>query len=122
MGRTSSFIKGKLGEELAVHELARRGITVIERNFRSTCGEIDLIGIDKCEKKTILVFIEVKSWSTYGMCDLEYSINNKKRFRIIETAKLFCQKHSQYNDMSMRFDLLFINNDVIKHIVNAWSD
>jgi len=48
---------GKIGEDLATKFLVKHGFTVIERNFSSKNGEIDII----CEKMSTLHFIEVKS-------------------------------------------------------------
>jgi len=48
---------GKIGEDLATKFLVKHGFTVIERNFSSKNGEIDII----CEKMSSLYFIEVKS-------------------------------------------------------------
>ena len=48
---------GKKGEEIAEKFLKDRGFRILEKNFRSRLGEIDLIGIDK----ETLVFIEVKT-------------------------------------------------------------
>ena len=48
---------GRKGEEIAEKFLQDRGFRILEKNFRSRLGEIDLIGIDK----ETLVFIEVKT-------------------------------------------------------------
>ncbi|GMO29535.1 MAG: YraN family protein [Spirochaetaceae bacterium] len=118
MKKNKTFVKGRIGEEFAVHELMRRGIRTIARNFRSEEGEIDLIGT---EAET-LVFVEVKNWTVQGIEDLGRAINSKKRRRIVETAKFFCQKYRQYSGMAIRFDILFISKDAVKHIASAWSE
>jgi putative endonuclease len=48
---------GRLGEKLALRHLQNKGYKIIERNFSSKFGEIDLIALEGGE----LVFIEVKS-------------------------------------------------------------
>lgn len=48
---------GKIGENAACHYLQKQGYLIIERNFRSRGGEIDLI-IQKANK---IVFVEVKT-------------------------------------------------------------
>jgi putative endonuclease len=52
--------RGQLGERIAEGHLERRGYRVIERNYRTRYGEIDLIAVDAraivfCEVKTRLV-------------------------------------------------------------------
>ena len=47
---------GTRKEELAADFLTRRGVKILERNFRCRQGEIDLIGMDG----QYLVFVEVK--------------------------------------------------------------
>lgn len=46
-----------MGEELAARHLAARGLVVLERNFRTRHGELDLIAADD----RFLVFCEVKT-------------------------------------------------------------
>lgn len=48
---------GQAGERLAAEHLAARGFEVIERNFRTRAGEIDLVARDE----RFLVFCEVKT-------------------------------------------------------------
>jgi len=49
--------RGALGEEIAARHLERRGYRVIERNYRTRRGEIDLVAADE----RALVFCEVKT-------------------------------------------------------------
>ncbi|MDR2467753.1 MAG: YraN family protein [Spirochaetaceae bacterium] len=115
---TTTFSKGRHGEDAAARELERRGITVITRNFRSPHGEIDIVAT---EGET-LIFVEVKSWGVYSIDNLELSINKKKRVRIIETAKFFLQKHRKYSGMAIRFDIIFIGQCAVTHIESAWTE
>ncbi len=55
---TSSW--GKRAENLAVNLLSDKGYKIIDRNFKSRFGEIDIVA----EKDNCLIFIEVKArWS-----------------------------------------------------------
>ena len=54
MGNSNTL--GAWGEEKAARFLTERGYTVLERNFHSRYGEIDLIA----ENGEFLVFVEVK--------------------------------------------------------------
>ena len=48
---------GRLGEDLALEHLERLGFRVLERNYRTRYGELDLV---VCDDATI-VFVEVKT-------------------------------------------------------------
>ncbi|TCW61146.1 YraN family protein [Treponema sp. J25] len=110
--------KGKQGEDLAARFLEKRGYQILERNFRSISGEIDIIAL----QEDTIVFAEVKNWDCYGEEDLEYSINHKKQERIIKTANVFLDSHRQYNRMNVRFDVLFIQGQAIHHLVGAFTE
>ena len=48
---------GQLGEQLAADHLVRRGFEIVERNYRTRWGELDIVAYDG----RILAFCEVKS-------------------------------------------------------------
>jgi putative endonuclease len=48
---------GRRGEEIAAQHLRRRGLEVVERNYRTRWGELDLVAFDG----DTLVFCEVKT-------------------------------------------------------------
>lgn len=48
---------GQLGERLAAEHLARRGFQIVERNYRTRWGELDIVVFDG----QTLAFCEVKS-------------------------------------------------------------
>ena len=78
---------GRLGEEIAAERLATRGYRIIERNFRTREGEVDLIAWDG----PVLVFVEVKSrrGRAYGLP--EESITPTKSERLIAVAYAYLQ-------------------------------
>jgi putative endonuclease len=112
--------KGREGEELAARALEKAGFRIIARNFRSPRGEVDLIALDVA----LIAFIEVKSWSFYGIGDLQYGIDLKKQRRIIETAKYFLSTHREYNEMAVRFDVIFVNpgTGAIKYLASSFTE
>jgi putative endonuclease len=109
---------GKKGEDRAVQALEAAGMSIIARNFRSQRGEIDIIALDG----EILVFIEVKAWTAFGIENLSYSINPKKQGKIIETAKYFLSIYRQYYGRAIRFDVVFVGKEAVTHLASAFME
>ena len=110
--------KGNIGEKAAAFLLEEKGMSILEKNFRSRMGEIDLIAKDG----ETLVFIEVKTWSAYGIDALENALDNKKRRKIIETTKYFLSLHREYRYMAIRFDVIFVSPAGINHLASAFTE
>jgi len=110
--------KGRAGEDTAASYLEEKGIKILEKNFRSRMGEIDIIALDG----ETLIFVEVKNWSHYGIDALEQAINTKKRHKIIETSKYFLSLHRKYRYMAIRYDVIFISSEGITHLASAFTE
>ena len=82
---------GKKGEEMARDYLAKKGYRILESNFATRFGEIDLI----CIKDDRLVFVEVKLkiGETFGRP--EEMIDAKKVAQVQKTAQRFLLKNSR---------------------------
>jgi len=97
--------RGKLGENIAVGYLERKGYKLVERNFRSYAGEIDLIfayGND-------LVFVEVKLRKDRGFADAADFVDSRKRQKIRKTAEYWLMTHD--SALQPRFDVVEIYDD-----------
>jgi putative endonuclease len=57
MATDARRIRGALGERIAARHLVEHGYEVLERNFRTRLGELDLVAVDDC----CIVFCEVKT-------------------------------------------------------------
>ena len=110
--------KGRAGEEAAALLLKKKGMQILEKNFRSRRGEVDIIALDK----ETLVFAEVKTWSAYGIDALEQALDAKKQRKIIETSKYFLALHRKYRYMAVRFDAVFISPNGITHLASAFTE
>ena len=110
--------KGRAGEIAAAFLLEEKGMRILERNFRSRSGEVDIIALDG----ETLVFIEVKTWSAYGIDALEYAMNDKKCHKIIETSKYFLSLNRKYRYMAIRYDIVFISPSGITHLASAFTE
>ncbi|GHU42079.1 UPF0102 protein [Spirochaetia bacterium] len=111
-------LDGKNGEDSAAAYLESAGFLIIDRNFRSKTGEIDIIALDH----GTLVFVEVKAWKSYAIENLEYAIDFKKQRKIIETAKCFLLKHREYRETAVRFDVVFLRQDAVTHLAAAFME
>lgn len=76
---------GSLAEQSAERYLRRQGLVLVERNFRSRFGEIDLIMQDQAS----LVFVEVRLRGNPHYGGAAASIDAHKQQRIIRTAQQF---------------------------------
>jgi putative endonuclease len=98
--------RGAEAEALAAAFLERKGLRVIERNFRCRLGEIDLVARDG----DTTVFIEVRhraSSTAYG--GARASITSAKRAKLLRTARFYLSR--QRTMPACRFDALLIEGD-----------
>ena len=112
---------GDEGEIRACSYLLSKGFAIIERNWRTKGGEIDIIAY----KNDILVFVEVKTLPNGTMDMIQRELNYQKRQRIIKTSKRFLLKHREYNNSYVRFDVIVIDMpgfESVYHIENAFSE
>lgn len=113
---------GKAGEAIAYRYLKRRGYAVLEKNYRTRLGEIDIVA----EDGDVLVFVEVKMKRSdaYGLP--EEAINSKKIRKLTRLAQLYIKHKNLYNKKA-RFDVVSIlyggvfRRKSIKLIKNAFD-
>jgi len=109
-----SRLIGVFGERQAERYLKKLGYKIVDRNFSSRFGEIDLIAYDK----NCVVFVEVKKRNKDSIAGGAEFVDKPKQSRIIKTAELYIQKNEL--DCDMRFDVIEINDNKINHIKNAF--
>lgn len=97
------MFEGRRGEEEAVKFLSRKGYKILERNYRCTLGEVDIIARDG----DILVFAEVKSRRSDAYGDPLESITLEKKRRISLVALHYIQ-HKKLHGVPARFDVVAI--------------
>ncbi len=84
-----SNVQGKLAEDFAVKLLIRNGYKVVDRNFRSKFGEIDIVAI----KDGCLVFVEVKARWSAKFGKPEESVTPSKLWKIGRTGEYYSLLH-----------------------------
>ena len=80
---------GALGETVAAAHLEAQGLNVVDRNFRTRYGEVDLIA----EDSGTLVFVEVKTRRSLAFGAPEESVTPRKRARLANVAAAYLQLH-----------------------------
>ena len=78
---------GELGERLAVQHLLANGYTILERNFRTRAGEIDIIA----QTGDVIAFVEVKCRRGDSRGTPAESVTVAKQRRLVELAEAYGQ-------------------------------
>ncbi|TAN08408.1 MAG: YraN family protein [Rhodanobacteraceae bacterium] len=94
-------------EQLALEHLQRAGLQLLERNFRTRFGELDLILRDA----NTLVFAEVRYRRDPRFGGSAASVGAAKRARLARTARGFLQLHPQLASLPCRFDVVAFDGD-----------
>ena len=92
---------GERGEDAAAAFLERTGITVVERNWRCSAGEIDIVALDG----TTVVLVEVKTRRSVGKGTPEESVTPAKRRRYAKLAAAYLQE-AGVSEVEVRFDVI----------------
>jgi putative endonuclease len=79
---------GRQGETLAASYLTDKGFQIIERNWRCSAGELDMVAM----AGDTLVFVEVRTRSGPRFGSAEESITSAKQTRLIELAQTYLQE------------------------------
>lgn len=112
---------GRRGEDAVNNYLLKLGYTIIARNYRRKCGEIDLIAC----KGDLISFVEIKTRATCHF-PLLHLITSAKQKKIIQTAKLFVLQNS-IHDKTLRFDVATViytsaQSYTIEYVTNAFNE
>jgi len=109
---------GQQGEDIAASYFVEKGYKIIERNWRCSVGELDII----IEKDNTLIFVEVRTRKSHRFGTPEESITPAKQARLIELAHTYLQE-TENPDRSWRIDVAAIEFGPglpkINHIENA---
>jgi len=112
---------GKLGEEIGVKYLEKNRHKILETNFYSRFGEIDIIS----KKDRVLIFTEVKTRTSDRFGSPEEALTRQKLHKIIKTALHFIKTTDQPLNFNWRIDLITVRLKLsqkaahIKHFKNV---
>jgi putative endonuclease len=112
---------GQTGEEKAEQFLRNKGYRILERNLRSSLGELDLVA----EDAGVLVFVEVKARTTEAFGGALLAVDRRKQTKLTRLAAQFlAQRH--WTERPCRFDVVLVQGEPsaglrIEHLENAFE-
>lgn len=112
---------GRSGEQIAVKYLRKKGFHILEQNFRTRAGEIDIIA----KIGEIIVFTEVKTRKGKFLESPLAAVTPQKQYQISKVALEYL-KNKDLFDMDGRFDVIAVEvrsilPPHIEHIENAFD-
>lgn len=121
--RVRSRRLGNFGERVAASHLEAKGYNILERNWSTREGEIDLIA----SRGPDLVFVEVRSRRGRTMGTPEESITGRKATHVRAAAAAYSQQHPDAPP-NLRIDVVVLELDAkgrvlrVEQIENAIED
>ncbi|MCF6280914.1 MAG: YraN family protein [Candidatus Polarisedimenticolaceae bacterium] len=103
-------IAGDGAENLACDYLQQQGLRLIERNYHTRRGEIDLI----MQHDKTLIFVEVRLRGSDHFGSAAESVTSRKQGRIIAAAQHYLQQ--QPSALACRFDVVAISGKTDRSI------
>ena len=100
---TNKQLVGRWGEEAAARFLTGKGYTVLDRNIRTSHGEIDILA----SKEGSLVFVEVRTRRSHAFSYPEESVTLRKQAHMLSAAEEYLEKHDQPVE-SWQFDVIAV--------------
>ncbi len=94
---------GFWGQKIAENYLIDNGYLIIDQNYRTPYGELDLI----IRKNGEIVFVEVKTRTSNSFGYPEISITSKKKSHLIHSAEAYMQAQEEIID-NWRIDVVAI--------------
>ena len=112
--------KGKLAELKASQYLISKNYRIVECNYSTRFGEIDIIAV----KDKVIAFIEVKMRDENRIALPREFVNKSKQQKIIASSKIYLAHHK--TQLQPRFDIIEVyteNNKIksIEHLENAFQ-
>ncbi|MCL1796959.1 MAG: YraN family protein [Eggerthellaceae bacterium] len=112
---------GARGERAAVNFLQRKGFEILDKNWKCSVGEVDIVA----EEGDTLVFVEVKTRANCEHGFPEEAVHKDKRRRYEKIVGFYLQSHD-FCDKQIRFDVIAIlvvapERAFLRHHRNAFS-
>ena len=115
MKKQFNHVSGIFGENTATLYLRNHKYKILERNYSTKIGEIDIVA----EKNNIIVFIEVKMRETCAFGRPSEAVNTFKQAKIRRVAEEYLIRN-RLTDSQIRFDVIEVIGQDVNHIENAF--
>lgn len=114
-------VYGQAGESLAEELLRGKGYRILDRNVRTSIGELDLVA----EDRGVVVFVEVKGRTTNAFGGALLAVNHRKRAKLVKLAGQYLAQR-RWSDKVCRFDVVLVHGrpstqGQIEHVQNAFD-
>jgi putative endonuclease len=114
---------GQWGEATAEKYLIDRGYKILDRNYRTTIGELDIVA----RKNDVIAFVEVKTRDSINADHFlpEESVNSRKQSKLKKLGEIYLTKHKYKDDQGWQIDVISVilnkstQEVTINHIQNA---
>ena len=110
-------VLGAQGESIACAELERLGYSIVERNYRSRFGEIDIVANDA----GTVVFVEVKTKTSGDFGDPVEEVTPQKQRQIISMGESYATFVLPPNT-PCRFDVVAVDCSVTPPAITLYKD
>lgn len=115
----SKMARGRWGEQRAAQHLRHVGLTIIDRNWRSSerhlLGELDLIA----SHGDLVVFCEVKARRSSGLGGAVSAVDERKQLQIRKLSESWMRAHGDRFER-LRFDVVAIDGVRLSHYEAAF--
>jgi putative endonuclease len=101
MAMRAKDVLGRSGEQAAAEYLESRGLRILDRNWRSADGEIDIVAVER----HVLVVCEVKSRTSVRYGSPLEAVSRVKRARLRRLAVQWLNAHGVRFDQ-VRIDII----------------
>ena len=103
-GKNQHLHTGKQAENCALGYLQKKGLKLVERNFNSAYGEIDLV----MNENEVTVFVEVRYRKDIAYGNAADTVDRRKQSKLASTAMFYLQKNKRASKHPCRFDVISI--------------
>lgn len=101
---------GKFGEDVSCEYLRKNDYNILDRNFSCRQGELDIIAYDT--KTNEIVFVEVKTRTSFNYGFPSEAVNRIKKTHLLNTIKYYLFRNG-LEDKFVRIDVIEIVIDTI---------
>lgn len=109
---------GKQGEDIAVKYLETHGYRVLDRNYTTDIGEVDIFATDE----RTLIAVEVKSRLSLRYGTPAEAVGHDKIKKISQVTSQYVKQFRLFG-IPVRFDVVevYLNDNTVNHITNAFD-